>query len=131
MAPKRSRKAPAKFEPEVAEVKKRKTTPKKATATKKAAPKKAAPKAAAKKTKKEKKAGPKRASSAFILFSNAKRAQVKADNPEFKVTDVAREMGVLWKSATDEEKAPFVKEAEADKIRYQEEKAAFEAGQQK
>jgi hypothetical protein len=68
---------------------------------------------------------PKRALSSFILFSNAKRTELKANNPEWKVTEVSAELGRLWREATDDEKAPFVEAAEADKERYAEEMAAY------
>lgn len=99
----------------------KKASPKKASP--KASPKKVSPKAgpkqaskAAKKdAKKEKKVTakdakadkPKRAPSAFIKFSNAKRGEVKAANPEFKLGDIGKALGAMWNKLSAEEKAKF------------------------
>jgi uncharacterized protein (DUF736 family) len=32
------------------------------------------------------------------------RAKVKADNPEFKVTEIAKHIGELWKNISEKEK---------------------------
>ncbi len=65
---------------------------------------------------------PKRPLSAYMLYSKEMRPTIKEDHPEFKVTEVAKEIGHLWKKITNEEKAPFVKEAnklrEAYQIKY-------------
>ncbi|KAK9803025.1 hypothetical protein WJX72_005311 [[Myrmecia] bisecta] len=85
----------------------------------KAATKKEAP---AKKEKKEKKAkdpnAPKKPSGPYIFFCNAKRGEIKKDNPDFGVAQIGKELGVLWKAATDKDKEPFFKQAEKDKERY-------------
>lgn len=47
---------------------------------------------------------PKKPSGAYIFFCNDKRAEVKKANPEFGVADSGRELGSMWKSATDEDK---------------------------
>lgn len=83
----------------------------------KAAAKEKAPAKAAKGSKKapakEKKAkkekdpnAPKRPLGAYFLFSNDMRPKVKAENPDFKVTEVAKHIGELWAKASDKEKAP-------------------------
>ena len=66
---------------------------------------------------------PKKALSAFILFSNAKRAEVtaelKAANPDMKgVAEVGKKLGEMWKALSDAEKEPFNKMAADDKERY-------------
>ena len=43
-----------------------------------------------------------------------------ADNPNFKVTEVAREVGVRWKLLGDDEKTPFEERVTAEKERYME-----------
>jgi hypothetical protein len=40
---------------------------------------------------------PKRAPSAFLLFSSAKRAAVKKQNPEFSFGEVGKELGRMWR----------------------------------
>mmetsp|Transcript_21998 Transcript_21998/g.61225 ORF Transcript_21998/g.61225 Transcript_21998/m.61225 type:complete len:196 (-) Transcript_21998:355-942(-) len=64
---------------------------------------------------------PKRAMSAFFLYSQAYRAQVKAQNPEASFGDVARLLSQQYRAMTDKEMKKWTKKAEADKIRYQEE----------
>lgn len=93
----------------------------------KAAGSKGKPIKKAKRVKKAKKEGqPKRAMSSFILFSQAKRAEVKTNNPDMSNTDVVRELGRLWNLASDDEKAPFVELAAEDKERYLQEKEEFD-----
>lgn len=59
----------------------------------------------AKKEKKEKDPNaPKKPSGAYIFFCNDKRAEVKKANPEFGVAESGRELGSMWKSATDDDK---------------------------
>mmetsp|Transcript_19572 Transcript_19572/g.59204 ORF Transcript_19572/g.59204 Transcript_19572/m.59204 type:complete len:672 (+) Transcript_19572:109-2124(+) len=76
--------------------------------------------------KKDKNA-PKRGMSAFMFFSNAKRAQVKEGNPGIAFGEVGRKLGELWKAATAEEKATFEEQAAADKERATREMAAYKA----
>jgi hypothetical protein len=73
---------------------------------------------------------PKGATSAYIFFSNAKRQEVRNDHPEIagEVTQIAKKLGEMWKSLSDEDKAPYVQMAEKDKARYAEEKASYESG---
>lgn len=60
------------------------------------------------KAKKEKKQkdpnAPKKPSGAYIFFCNDKRAEVKKANPEFGVAESGRELGSMWKSASDDDK---------------------------
>jgi len=85
-----------------------------------------------KKAKPEKKRkdpnAPKKALTAYILFSNAKRAEVKKANPDIKFGDVAKEISSMWKSASSSEKAKYEKAAEADKVRYSKEAANYKGG---
>jgi hypothetical protein len=55
----------------------------------------------AKKKQKKDPNAPKRPQSAFLLFSNSERANVRADNPEFKLADIGRELGVRWKALSE------------------------------
>lgn len=80
--------------------------------TKEKAPAKASKKAPAKE-KKEKKPkkekdpnAPKKPLGAYFLFQADMRPKVKADNPDLKVTEVAKKIGELWAAASDKEKAP-------------------------
>ena len=97
------------------------------------APKKAkkgkSPKGKAKRAKKDPNA-PKRALSAYMFFSAAKRAEIMEANPDFGVTDVAKALGERWKTVSDEEKAVYQQQADEDKARYERDMAAYTAGAQ-
>ena len=89
-------------------------------------------KAAAKKSGTSKKAtkdpnAPKRAASAYIIFGQHKRQEVKDAHPEFKSPDIMREIGRLWKELTDEEKQPYNKLASDAKSAYVSKKSAYDA----
>ncbi len=47
---------------------------------------------------------PKKPSGAYIFFCNDKRAEVKKANPEYGVAESGRELGAMWKAASDEDK---------------------------
>jgi len=61
---------------------------------------------------------PKRSLSSFFFFGNEQRAQIKEENPDFGVTDVAKEIGKRWADLDPSLKAKFEKLAEDDKARY-------------
>lgn len=44
---------------------------------------------------------PKRATTAFMIWMNESREQIKADNPGIKVTDIAKKAGEMWRELTD------------------------------
>jgi hypothetical protein len=97
-------------------------------------PAKKASKAAAKPAKKEKKEkkekdpnAPKRPMGAYFLFSGDMRAKVKADNPDMKITEIAKTIGEMWAKASDKEKEKYNKKADEAKKVYEKEKAAYEA----
>jgi len=50
---------------------------------------------------------PKRSLTAFMLFSQAKRAKVKSDNPEASFGEMGKLLGELWKKAKPDEKKNF------------------------
>ena len=66
--------------------------------------------------------GPKRGLSSYIFFCQENRAVVKADEPDFDAKEVTRELGRRWSALSDTDKEPFIKLAEADKVRYEKEK---------
>jgi HMG (high mobility group) box len=51
---------------------------------------------------------PKRPMSAFLYFSQGKRAQIKKEKPDIKNTEVSRLLGEMWRNLTDEERMPHV-----------------------
>jgi len=70
---------------------------------------------------------PKRPLSAYFIFMGEKRAEVKAANPDYKIGDIAKEMGKMWQALDEKAKGPYEKKAEAAKKKYAEEMAAYEA----
>ena len=68
---------------------------------------------------------PKRPSNAYIHYCKKVRSDVKAANPNLKPTEINQKMGEQWKNLSDEEKAPFEKLVEKDKLRYQQEMANY------
>ncbi|CAD6186025.1 unnamed protein product [Caenorhabditis auriculariae] len=64
---------------------------------------------------------PKRALSAFFFFSQDRRPAVQGQHPEWKVGQVAQELGRLWKTVPQEEKDMYERKAQMDKERYAEE----------
>ena len=77
---------------------------------------------------------PKKSLTAFIFFSNAKRAEVtaelKAANPDMKgVAEVGKKLGEMWKAMSDADKEPYNKMAADDKERYNEEMEAYKGTQ--
>ena len=69
---------------------------------------------------------PKKAKNAFMLFTAANREQVKTDNPDIKPTDISKKMGEMWADLSDEDKEPYVEEAEKLKAEYLEKKEKWE-----
>jgi hypothetical protein len=64
---------------------------------------------------------PKRAMSAFFLYSQVERPNVKTNHPEASFGDIARILSAQYKALTDNQMKKWTKKAEQDKIRYQEE----------
>lgn len=62
--------------------------------------------------------------SAFFWFSNDERGKVKAQNPEYGVGDIAKELGRRWADADPEARSKYEALADKDKSRY--EKVSFD-----
>ncbi len=71
--------------------------------------------------KKKPKDAPKNARSAYILFSQDMRPDVKKEQPELDAKDVLKALGALWKNADEDVKAKYQKLADEDKVRFKEE----------
>lgn len=67
------------------------------------------------KAKKDKTA-PKKNRSNFMLFSEEHRIKIMQDNPDYKIADISKELGKLWKKL--EDKSKYNSLAEKDKERY-------------
>lgn len=57
--------------------------------------------------------------SAFFWFSNDERGKVKAQNPEYGVGDIAKELGRRWAEADADTKGKYEQLADKDKARYE------------
>lgn len=110
--------------------KKRKAAPKakKAPAAKKPKavkepkePKEAKTKAPPKKKAKRDPNKPKAARSAYVFYAEATRPRCKEENPKATTQELMRLVADEWKKADDDDKAPFVVKATADKKRNKEE----------
>ncbi|CAO4368912.1 unnamed protein product [Caenorhabditis nigoni] len=64
---------------------------------------------------------PKRALSAFFFYSQDKRPEIQGQHPDWKVGQVAQELGKMWKLVPQETKDAYEAKAQADKDRYAEE----------
>ena len=71
--------------------------------------------------------GPKRSPTSFFLFAKDRRPQIKAEQPEAKVTDVAKILGEEWRGLADNSKRKYQEEAARLKEIYDQEKAKFES----
>ncbi|KAI6642808.1 High mobility group nhp1 [Pyricularia oryzae] len=93
------------------------------------------PKAATKKSAKPEKRrakkdpmAPKRGLSAYMFFANEQRDNVREENPGVTFGQVGKILGERWKALSDKQRAPYDAKAAADKKRYEDEKAAYQAG---
>jgi len=68
---------------------------------------------------------PKRANTAFILFSQAERASVKLEHPEASNTDIYKRLGEKWREASAETKAKYEAEYKANKAKADVEMQAY------
>ena len=75
--------------------------------------------------KKVKRKGPKRGRTSYIYFCTDQRPIIKEENPEMNTKEVTSQLGVQWKSLTDEDKKPYAKLAAKDKSRYEKEKSEW------
>ena len=73
---------------------------------------------------------PKRAKSAYLFFSDAMRQKVmtkmkKKSKGSIKISEVAKELGAMWKKLNSKDKVPYEKQAEKDRERYRDEMEAY------
>ena len=78
-----------------------------------------------KKTKKDKDA-PKKAISAYFFYIKERRDSITKEQPNLTNKDIIKKMSEEWNSLSDEKKKPYVQKAEADKKRYENEKAIYD-----
>jgi len=68
---------------------------------------------------------PKRALSAFFMFSKEERPKVRAANPDYTVGDIAKELGRRWSEVDSTAKSKYEGQADKDKQRYDREMAEY------
>lgn len=79
-----------------------------------------------KKKKKKDPNAPKRNQSAYFLFSNQKREEVKQElGGSAKITEVASALGSRWRGMTEKDKEPYEALAVKDKARYAKEMEVY------
>lgn len=61
---------------------------------------------------------PKRPMSAFLLFTQGRRAEIKKKYPDMKNTEVSRVLGDMWHNLSDQERAPFQEEEKKNRAEY-------------
>lgn len=61
---------------------------------------------------------PKRPMSAFLYFSQGRRSQIKAANPEMKNTQVSRILGEMWRNLAEEDRRPHVEKEMEERKKY-------------
>lgn len=73
----------------------------------------------------KKQSGPKRGLSSYIFFCKEHREKLKKDKPDLTTKEITAELGKLWRELTDNEREPYNKLAETDKVRYEQEKISL------
>ncbi|KAL7579523.1 hypothetical protein ACA910_007898 [Epithemia clementina (nom. ined.)] len=74
-------------------------------------------------------AAPKRASGAYVFFTNDMRPKVLAEFPGIKFVDLGKVLGERWRALTPDEKKRYEDMAAEDKIRFQVEMQQYTANQ--
>merc|ERR1712110_1036220 len=69
---------------------------------------------------------PKRGQSAFFLWMNENRDQIKKDNPGIALTEISKKAGEMWKEM--EDKSKWIEKAAEDKARYEKELKKWKEG---
>lgn len=63
---------------------------------------------------------PKRPMSAFLKFSQNRRAKIKEQNPDMGNTDVSRLLGEMWRNASENERRPYIEQELLERAQYNE-----------
>ena len=70
---------------------------------------------------------PKRPLGAFFVFSNETRPIVKKEHPDFKIGDVGKKLGELWRDLSETDKKKYVENAAENKVKYDKELEKFKS----
>jgi hypothetical protein len=65
--------------------------------------------------------------SAFLFYSVNIRPSVRHENPYAAFDEIGKIIGASWQSLSDEAKAPYKEQANADKARYDMQKIVYDA----
>lgn len=68
---------------------------------------------------------PKKPKSAYLYFGEATRAELTESNPGIRIETLSKLIGEEWKKLSEEAKAPYVKQAEKDQVRYRREMESY------
>lgn len=68
---------------------------------------------------------PKRPMSAFLMYSNGRRAAVKKENPDFSNGEISRLLSEMWRKASDEDRQKYIKEEFELRTKYKEDMAKW------
>ena len=69
---------------------------------------------------------PKRPNTSFIFFCNDHRSKIRENNPEFKMGDVMKELGKLWRQCPQEEKEKYNSMSQEAKQTYEDEMETYQ-----
>jgi hypothetical protein len=61
---------------------------------------------------------PKRPMSAFLMFAQTRRTELRRKNPGSKNTEVSQILGEMWRNMSSEERLPFVDKEESERAAY-------------
>ena len=75
-------------------------------------------------------AAPKRASGAYVFFTNEMRPKVMSEYPGIKFVELGKVLGERWRALDPDEKKRFEDQANDDKVRFQMEMQQYQATQQ-
>ncbi|KAL2049598.1 hypothetical protein ABVK25_010177 [Lepraria finkii] len=73
---------------------------------------------------------PKRGLSAYMFFANEQRDNVREENPGISFGQVGKVLGERWKALNEKQRLPYETKAKADKERYENEKASYNANEE-
>jgi len=76
--------------------------------------------------RKKQKGEPKKPLSGYMFYVQANRATVASDK-SLSFGEVGKKLGAMWAQLTEDEKKPFNEKNERDKVRYNQEKAEWDA----
>lgn len=69
--------------------------------------------------------------SAFLYFSQEKRAQLKVEFPNLRNTEVSRKLGDLWRSAPEEVRSPHIEKEKIEREKYKIKMASWRKDEEK